>query len=261
MNILKKLTPMLTIFLLFACEMEEIEKKDDASNSECLPTEINYDNNSFTRKFIYNSKNQIVREDVIDNKSYVGYNAFEYNGDKLIKQTSFDSQSKQRSSSTYEYNSLNQLVSEKFFPSNNITFTESFTYEYNSLAELKKSSYFENNILVSFRTYQYSNGLMTKVIGFRANGNKNEEIEIEYDNNKSVLASLNPMIALFEPIAFPYQYNIVKYTVKNENGQIINSESYVNTYESNSQGYPVKKTIVRRDGGKVFELYTYNCIE
>jgi len=260
----KNLLLLLSSFIIFSsCEKDEIEKKDEVSNATCLPTEINYDNNNYTRKFTYNTESQIIREDIIDNNTNIGYNTFEYNANKLIKQNAYNAQSTLKSYYTYEYNSSNQLIAEKYFDLSNGSAIEkeSFTYEYSSPTELKKSSYFENNTLYSYRTYQYSNGLMTKIQSFKANGNQSGQTEIEYDNNKSALSSLNPIIVLFGTTAFPYQKNIIKHIVKDANGQTVNDESYSSTYEYNSQGYPLKRNENRLDGRIRSVLYKYNCKE
>lgn len=111
----KNILLLLSSFIIFSsCEKDEIEKKDQVSNATCLPTEINYDDNNYTRKFTYNTESQIVREDIIDNNTNIGYNTFEYNANKLIKKNAYNALSTIKSYYAYEYNSSNQLIAEKY---------------------------------------------------------------------------------------------------------------------------------------------------
>lgn len=272
---MKNKTSLITLllFLTFISSCKEDDSEDDmnppVTSSVCVPTEINYDNNNYTSKFMYNSLNQITKEDIIDNNNIFMTVLYEYspNTYNIVKKIRYSTtQNVIDSYYQFEYSSDNLLTKETYYDNRNGITTEKETYifEYNTEKELIKRSYYERGALISYRTFQYTNGLMTKIQNHRLNGSLGDVIDIEYDNKIGVISGLSSLgagstIAVFDTHGYPFKRNITKYTVTNSNGELVDDESYTSTYEYNSDGYPTKRFENRLDGRNRIETYTYNC--
>ncbi len=243
---------IITLFLT-SCRVDEFSPCDVQEGMEdLLCKEFRFEHNSSIGYLVYyyNEQEQLSR---MEYKSTDGelkkYDTFEYDDNKLSKETAYDAKGNLIREKLYTYNSTENLSNVYHIENGVEVFYKAYEY---SDTLLKKESTFNHNELENYTLYQYYNGetnLYRKSF-YAANGELMNYTNIEYFVNNFERHNHytgNHVSTGYDVYTYDENQNITRFSSYNASGKLV---SYID-YNYNAKGQLDTSEEYDEDGKKI----------
>ncbi|MCX2741524.1 hypothetical protein [Pontibacter anaerobius] len=147
-------------------------------------------------------------------------------------------------------------------PVNSMVMLGSEVYTYNAQYELDEQQIHKNYRLAKKYKFTNANNIMRHVEVYDGpTGEKLRDMDLEYDDKVFPHAQNVPYKKILVGLGFPHFHNLKEVMVHDAAGELLEEESYRNTFTYNEQGYPLTITQTYLNGYSNTFTYTYNCID
>ncbi len=135
----------------------------------------------------YNLKSQLKKELWYDKKNKIYYKiALKYKRGKLASEIEKDLNWKERYLTKYSYDKNKNLIKEVEIENDSIT--SILLFKNDSIGRILKVEVFNSkNVLLKIKTYEYQNGLLTKMLHFNSLNKLISKVEYTFDINKNLI--------------------------------------------------------------------------